>query len=174
MGPNSDKNHRRLVRLRGYDYTQAGAYFVTICAHNQVGMFGDVLHGEMRLNLYGQAVVECWNDLRNHYPYVRLDAFVVMPNHMHGILELIDDVGTGLKPAPTQRHPLSEIVRGLKTFSSRRINQLRHSPGVPVWQRNYYEHVVRNESDLDAIRNYILDNPSKWTDDKENPPNLCT
>ena len=168
MQHKSENHQRRSMRLRGYDYSQAGAYFVTICTHHRVSTFGEVVGGEIRLNLCGQAVVECWCQLPDHYPHARLDAFVVMPNHMHGIIGLIDDVGAGLKPAPTQRHPLSEIVRGFKTFSSRRINQLRHSPGVPVWQRNYYEHVVRNDSDLDAIRKYIVDNPAKWTDDTEN------
>ena len=96
-----------------------------------------------------------------------------MPNHIHGIVILRDDVspatvGAGFKSAPTPRHPLTEVIRALKTFSARRINQLRGTPGEPVWQRNYYEHVVRDERDLCRIRDYVADNPSRWADDVEN------
>ena len=104
-----------------------------------------------------------------------------MPNHVHGIIVLTDqqrmnpiaeNVGAGFKPAPTRRHPLSEIVRAFKTFSSRRINELRQTPGVPVWQRNYYERVIRNDRELHDIRQYIVDNPAEWAADIENPKNL--
>jgi putative transposase len=98
-----------------------------------------------------------------------------MPNHVHGIVILKDglgiDVGAGFKPAPTNRHALPEIIRAFKTFSSRRINQRRKAPGLPVWQRNYYEHLIRNHDDLDHARQYILDNPAKWLEDGENPQN---
>jgi len=119
-----------------------------------------------------------WNELPCHYPHVELDVFVVMPNHIHGVLWLIDEgtVGAGFKPAPTTistkpgaRHGLPEIVRALKTFSSRRINDLRGTPGAAVWQRNYHEHVIRSEESLRQIRQYIADNPAHWADDRENP-----
>jgi REP element-mobilizing transposase RayT len=170
-----DKHHRRSVRLRDYDYTQAGAYFVTICTYRRVCLFGDMVNGCMQLNDCGQIVTAHWDDLVNHYPHVELDVFVVMPNHVHGIIVLTDNVGAGLKPAPTtttRHHGLPEIVRGFKTFSSRRINYLRKMPGQPVWQRNYYEHVIRSEEELDRIRQYILDNPAKWPEDGENPQNV--
>ena len=171
MNYDPDKHHRRSIRLRGYDYEQAGAYFTTICIHDRRSMFGEVEHEQMRLNPYGHIVTECWCDLVKHYPNVELDAFVVMPNHVHGIIVLTDDdnVGAGLKPAPTGRHGLPEIVRAFKTFSARRINQMRNTPGVPVWQRNYYEHVIRNEEDLEDIRQYIVGNPAQWPEDVENP-----
>ena len=110
--------------------------------------------------------------MASHYPHIEVDAFVVMPNHIHGIIVLNDNVGAGLKPAPTKRHPLSEIVRGFKTFSSSRINQINNTPGLSVWQRNYYEHVIRNEDEMDRIRQYILGNPMKWLEDEENPQNI--
>ncbi|MGQ9928667.1 MAG: transposase, partial [Chloroflexaceae bacterium] len=100
--------HRRSIRLKGYDYAQAGAYFVTICTQNRECLFGEVVNGEMRLNTYGAAVLGAWQDLPNHYPNVTLDAFVVMPNHVHGIIVLTTDdatVGAGFKPAPTQPAP---------------------------------------------------------------------
>ncbi|MBI4281870.1 MAG: transposase [Chloroflexi bacterium] len=164
---------RKALRLPGYDYSQPGAYYVTVVTNQRQCLFGDVLCGEMRLNPCGQTVMECWDDLVHHYPCVRKDEFVVMPNHVHGILVLNDDVGAGFKPAPTdRRHGLPEIVRGFKTFSARRINVLRNNPGTPVWQRNYFEHVIRNEAELAGIREYIQNNPAQWETDAENPANM--
>ena len=92
-----------------------------------------------------------------------------MPNHVHGII-IIRDVGAGSEPAPTtKRHGLPEIVRQFKTFSARRINRRRGTPGQPVWQRNYYEHIIRHEESLNRIRDYILTNPLRWNLDRENP-----
>ena len=139
----------------------------------------------MVLNSTGRVVENVWNELPEHYQHVELDAFVIMPNHVHGIIVLTTDatvgaglkpvgkiestVGAGLKPAPTKkRHALPEIVRALKTFSSRRINEIRNTPGVKLWQRNYYEHIIRNENELNEIRKYIQQNPLKWETDKEN------
>jgi len=125
------------------------------------------------LNDLGKIVDKCWDDLPNHYPHIELDTFVIMPNHIHGIIMLHDDVGAGLKPAPTRkRHGLPEIVRAFKTFSSRHINQIRDTTGTPVWQRNYYEHVIRDETSLNDIRQYIIDNPLRWENDEENPTNI--
>jgi len=100
-----NKHHRRSIRLKGYDYTQAGAYFVTICTQGRECLFGQVVEGKMRVNPFGEIVVWAWNDLPNHNPHVELDAFVVMPNHVHGIVLIVDDlVGAGSKPAPTIPH----------------------------------------------------------------------
>ena len=153
----------------------------------------------MRLSEAGRIVQAVWEELPRHYPHVRLDAWVVMPNHVHGIVVLtsagaggVDDgdgvastgvgspawVGAGFKPAPTgagggdggaPRHALSEIVRAFKTFSARRINALQGTQGASFWQRNYYEHVIRNETALNRIRQYIMENPARWDDDSENP-----
>ena len=155
MASGMEQNRRKSIRLPSYDYAEAGAYFITVCTFNRDCLLGEILEHEMALNWAGRIVLECWNDLVNHYPYIETDEFVVMPNHVHGIVVLADElrtsvtadnVGAGLKPAPTRRHALPEIVRAFKSFSSRRINVQRGSTGVPVWQRNYYERVIRSET----------------------------
>jgi REP element-mobilizing transposase RayT len=170
-----NKHRRKNIRLAGYDYKQSGAYFVTIVTQNRECLFGEIVDGGMRLNEAGKVVAGSWAALPNHYANTGLDEFVVMPNHIHGIITLQDCVGAGLKPAPTmrgKRHGLSEIVRALKTFSARNINALRQTPGLAVWQRNYHEHVIRNEKSLERIRQYIQDNPLRWAFDRENPAAL--
>lgn len=188
MKYDSQKHHRRSIRLKGYDYTQAGAYFINICTWQRECLFGDIVDNEMQLSRYGETVRFNWHYLPKRYPHVILDAFVIMPNHVHGIIFLTENannmhgVGTGLEiildrkrnfyaqPAPTKstikRHGLSEVIRGFKTFSARRINQLRYMTDVPVWQRNYYERIIRNEESLQKIRQYIINNPSSWQQDK--------
>ena len=167
-------HHRHSIRLPGYDYSRAGAYYVTIVTQGRESLFGEVVNGAIALNRFGQIVEHAWYDLPNHYPHVELDAFCIMPNHVHGIIVLNDDyVGAGLRPAPTgctstKRHPLSEIVRAFKSFSARRINSLRNTQGIPVWQRNYYEHIIRNNDDYLSKSNYILTNPLNWEKDDEN------
>ncbi len=190
-----ERVRRRSLRLPAYDYAQAGAYFITICTRNRERVLGEVVDGRMRPNEFGDLAGHTWEGLPRHYPGVRLDAWVVMPNHLHGIL-MLDDAGServqrvdsipdhtgvrgeevvggapraGLKPAPTSRHGVPEIVRGFKTFSARRINVLRGTVGVPFWQRGYFEHVVRDQSGLDRIRRYIEENPLRWDIDPENP-----
>ncbi|MDR1424448.1 MAG: hypothetical protein LBI92_07585 [Azoarcus sp.] len=173
-------NHRRSIRLKGYDYARAGAYFITACTQGRACLFGDIAGEEMRLNDAGCIVVAAWNDLPAHYAGIVLDEFVVMPNHIHGIVTIVaNTVGAGLKPAPTPcesapaRSPrLSEIVRAFKTFSARRINASRGAAGTPVWQRNYYEHIIRDDESLNCIRQYIIDNPAQWAMDHENPANV--
>jgi len=118
----------------------------------------------MVLNEYGKIAIDCWNALPRHYPHVELGDFVIMPNHMHGLVF----IRAGLKPAPTNQQ-ITEIVRAFKTFSAKRINQLRHTPGSSVWQRNFYEHVIRDDRSLKRIREYIDTNPQRWTLDRENP-----
>ena len=188
MAFNPELHHRRSIRLQHYDYAQAGAYFVTICAQNRACLFGAISEGQMQANDHGKIVNECWNDLPDHYGQVILDEFVVMPNHVHGIIILTDNtvgagslVRAGFKPAPTmndndiqsrrspKHHGLPEIIRAFKTFSARRINQTRNTPGMSIWQRNYYEHVIRNEDDLNKVREYIIINPAGWDKDEENP-----
>lgn len=181
------KHHRRSIRLKGYDYTQVGAYFVTICTWQREILFGDIVNNQMRLSRYGEVVHFNWHYLPKRYPHVKLDAFIIMPNHVHGIICLTEEninnvrgVAAGLdkninfsvKPAPAKstakRHGLPEIIRGFKTFSALRINQLRCITGVPVWQRNYYEHIIRHEESLEKIRQYIINNPSSWQQDELN------
>jgi len=167
------KHRRRSIRLKHYDYSQSGAYFVTMVMKGRSCLLGDIVDGQMRLNKIGHAVQDVWENLVDHYARVELDDFVVMPNHVHGIIVIVDHrgpVGAGLRPAPTRKqYGLPEIVRAFKSFSARRINEMRHSPGAPIWQRNYFEHVIRSEESWNRIRQYILDNPARWAFDRENP-----
>ncbi len=178
------RHHRRSIRLKGYDYSQAGAYFVTICAHNRGCLFGDIVDGEMRSNGSGETVSDCWDNLASHFQHIELDAFVVMPNHIHGIIVIVDDAGdagrgkafAGVRKCftPTTKRgslagSLCAAVQNFKSVSTRKINQQRDTQGAPVWQRNYYEHIIRNEKELDRIRAYIAGNPAKWAMDTENP-----
>jgi len=176
------KHHRRSIRLKGYDYGREGAYFVTVCVKGGQCLLGEIVDGEMMLNEYGRILEACWHDLVNHYAHVVLDAFVIMPNHFHFIIVFVEPlVGAGLRPAPTQinendshlaptkQHGLPEIVRAIKSFSARRINKCRDATGTPFWQRNYYEHIIRNEHALNAIREYIDNNPLVWEQDKLHP-----
>jgi len=175
-------HHRHSIRLKDYDYTQAGVYFVTICTWQHECLFGEVVE-EIMVNNYAGSIVQAgWQGLPKHYKNIGLDAFVIMPNHVHAIILLHDMgviVGAGLpnnqlstaihpKPAPTI-HGLPEIVRAFKTFSARRINALRRLAGVPVWQRNYYEHIIRNEIEYSLIFDYIQNNPACWLEDQIHP-----
>jgi REP element-mobilizing transposase RayT len=155
--PNDPRRHS--LRLPGYDYSQAGAYFITACTQHRVMRFGEVINCDVRLNDMGTIVQQTWDDLPTHYQGIELDAFIVMPNHVHGIIILADQ--------SERRHPISEIVRGFKTFSARGVNKCAGSRSV-LWQRGYYEHVIRNEKALDRIRAYVANNPSRWADDPEN------
>ena len=124
----------------------------------------------MVLNKYGNIIKECWKGLTDHYVNCILDEFVIMPNHIHGIIQIDNHqiVGTGLKPVPTvKNHGLSEIIRGFKTFSSRNINNLLKE-GKFQWQRSFYDHIIRDQKSLLNIRNYIIENPLSWKLDKYN------
>ena len=167
-----NRHQRRSIRLPDYDYSQPGAYFVTLCAHERETLFGDVVDDVMRLNDYGEIVVAVWDDLPGHYSHVELDAFVIMPNHVHGIIVIADNAVGARHASPLQSRPtLGIIVGSYKSAVTKRINELRHTPGVSVWQRNYYEHVVRSEHELNTIRAYIQNNPLRWALDHDNPIN---
>lgn len=170
---------RRSLRLRGYDYSQVGMYFITICTYGRELLFGEVVEVEMVVNQMGKVVEEEWLRTPALRPYVTLDEFVVMPNHVHGIIVFSDagirSVGAHscapLQQARLQRQPrsLGSLIAGFKSATTKRINNLRGSPGVLLWQRNYHEYVIRNEKDLSRIRDYILTNPLRWELDRENP-----
>jgi putative transposase len=228
MGLNPDRRHRRSIRLRGYDYSAAGAYFVTICTWQWVCFFGEIEAGEMHLNEAGLAVRSVWLELPDRFPGVTTDEFVIMPNHVHGIIVLghSSPVGArfiapnsrrpagapapGIRPLIDQERPgamtrtpgaadwrsdameclpgamnrastrggnvmptLREIVRMFKAASTRRIRE--QGTEHFAWQRNYYEHIIRNEESFNRIRQYIAENPAHWPDDEENPANAsCT
>ncbi len=179
-------HRRRSIRLAGYDYTQNGAYFVTICTYQRRCLFGEIVGEEMQRNWCGEIAAACWQAIPNHFAAVKLDAFVVMPNHVHGII-LIDTPDSTMESAqgdgvgaqhaaPLRTHPhvvqsgsLSAIVRSYKSAVANQINACHQTPGKRIWQRNYYEHIVRNDRALNAIREYILFNPAHWAFDRENP-----
>jgi REP element-mobilizing transposase RayT len=172
--------HRRSIRLMGYDYTQAGAYFVTMVTYQRQCLFGEVVNGEMQINSFGGIVKEEWFHTATLRSYVHLftEEFVVMPNHIHGIIWIDDiemEIGRGaasLRPYARSNNvtpnSLGAIVRGFKSAVTYRINALRNSRGTKVWQRNYYEHIIRVQSEMDDIAAYILVNPIHWPDDSEN------
>ena len=132
-------------------------------------MFGKVIDGKMIGNRLGAVVEDCWAKLPDHYDNVSLDSFVLMPNHIHGVI-VLESPPTGVA-ASTSRQGVPEIVRAFKTFSARKINTLRGSSGTSVWQRGFYDHVIRGERDLYRVRAYIMDNPRKWSEDPDNPAN---
>lgn len=182
MDDNASRWRRRLIRLRQYDYGQAGAYFVTTCTHERICLFGEVASATMQLNRAGTIVRDCWRAIPDHFAGVELDEFVVMPNHVHGIIIIMDPVGaTHASPLPIHASPLPSrsagptrrsigaIVGSFKAAASNRINRMRSTPGASVWQRNYHEHVIRNPESLERLRSYISGNPACWPGDPDNP-----
>jgi REP element-mobilizing transposase RayT len=169
--------------LKGYDYSQEGAYFITICTQDRVCLFGDIVDGKMRLNDKGQHVEKCWHEILVHFPNVELDEFVIMPNHVHGILVIDDIVGaknfSPLQLMPSRSNPvpaqtprgtsktIGSIIRGFKIGVTKWFRQ--NTPVYTVWQRNYYEHIIRNEETLHCSREYVINNPAQWELDRENP-----
>ena len=148
---------RRSIRMAGYDYGQTGWYFITVCTDARARLFGEIVDAAMQPNASGTVVNTCWLALAEKNSFIELDAYVLMPNHVHGILHLTQST-----------KPLGRIVGAFKTMSTARINSLRNTPGEPVWQRNFYEHVIRNEKSLSRIREYIHNNPIRWDSDPEN------
>ncbi len=168
-------HHRRSIRLKGYDYSQPGACFVTICTQNRECLFGEIVDGNMIMNDAGRMAEKCWNIIPSHFPHIELDVFVVMPNHVHGIL-FIADVPVGAKnfsPLQSDQHPrgtsktIGSAIRGFKIGVTKWTRQ--NTGFYNIWQRNYYEHIIRNENELNRIREYIFNNPKKWELDRENP-----
>ena len=156
--PDAPPSRRTSLRLPDYDYATPGAYFITVCIKGRKCILGEIRGAEMESDSLGKIAEETWAGLPHHYSGLSLDDFIVMPNHVHGLLWL-NESASGL----------SEVIRGFKTFSAKRINQARGTPGRPVWQRGFYDHVVRSEHALDKVRAYILDNPAQWHLDRENP-----
>ena len=213
----SERHHRKSIRLQEYDYSQEGAYFVTICIHEMKCMFGRINNGSMTLNKHGVIAYEEWMRTKVIRPNVSLDAFVIMPNHIHGIIviecrgvlhtpswtetsrfdgrmqyaptsqlssnvngrmqyaptsQLSSNVNGRMQYAPTFRSPsqtLGAIIRGFKSTTYRLINENKHICNIPLWQRNYFEYIIRNEFDLLRIREYITNNPFEWGKDEYYP-----
>jgi len=181
---NTQVHQRRSIRLKKYDYTQPGGYFITMVTFEREHLFGEIENEEVKLSKFGLVAKQQWEKLPKRFPNIELGAFVVMPNHVHGIIQILERTGTAnnstshgddsSRRAPTEGfqkpvpNSIPTIVRSYKSAVSYRINLMRGSDGVPVWQRNYYEHVIRNHEDWDRIHQYIEANPSNWAEDKEN------
>jgi putative transposase len=185
-----NKQQRRSIRLRDFDYGAEGAYFVTICTHKRVCLFGYVDDEAMTLNHYGRIVWDEWEATAKLRPNLQLDRFVVMPNHVHGIIFITQKINTSnespnndtekppdnvgaWRAMPLQRkfsqpipHSLPTIVGAFKSAVTRKINRYRNTPGGIVWQRNYWERIIRKEEDLNWLRLYIATNPAQWKKDK--------
>jgi len=202
--------HRRTLRLKDYDYAQAGAYFVTICTQERLCLFGHIDEGQMRLSAAGQMIQRVWDEIPMFYPGTETDAFVVMPNHVHGIIVLTGAIpqdfpvraapcgsppvigvgaapcgrpidgqargpdGQARGPAPTGALSLPDVVHRFKTLTTKRYADGVKQCGWPafpgrLWQRNYYEHIIRDERALARIREYIANNPRQWARDRQNP-----
>ena len=210
---NSNIHRRRSIRLKGYDYARAGKYFLTICTDQRQCFFGDIVDGEMFLNNVGVVVRQCWVDIPEHFPQVELDDFVVMPNHVHGIISIMDggvgneypvegrgakniEMAKGAKNIEMAKGAKNigmakgakniGMAKGAKDFSPQQVSGTSKTVGsivrgfkvgvtkwvrgntdiYKVWQRNYWDHIIRDEQSLDRIRQYIRHNPSRWEDDK--------
>ena len=167
---------RKTIRLKGYDYSQYGSYFVTICIFTKEPLLGDIYNDLIILSRIGHAITKWWQELPRKFPHIKLDEFVIMPNHIHGIITI---VGADLCVGPNDMGahtgaPLQKIVQWLKTMTTNEYLKLikagiSQNMNSKLWQRGYFEHVIRNEKDLSAVRQYINDNPLKWQFDSENP-----
>ena len=188
------------TRLKDYDYSLNGAYFVTLCTKNSTHLFGSIVDQKLIPNRQAEIVTECWLDLPAHYTNCVLDKFIIMPNHVHGIIIIDNEIAetglklnntivetdlkpdkvvveTGLKPVSTagrvaKPYSLSEIIRGFKTFSARKINEYQNTRGKAFWQSRFFDHIIRNREELKRIRQYIIENPLKWELEKNNHENL--
>ena len=183
------KHHRKSIRLQGYDYSQAGAYYVTIVTYQRDCLFGEVVNKEMILNNFGKIADECWRAIPEHFSNAELGAHVIMPNHAHGIIVIHNDESAShavdvqhvgatqcVAPTPTITRPkgpkpksLGAIIGSFKSAVSYRIHKELNATGI--WQRNYYEHIIRDEKDLQNKTDYIEANPSLWDEYDNNPRN---
>jgi REP element-mobilizing transposase RayT len=183
MKYNPNIRHRRSIRLKEYDYSQSGAYFVTICMHNKKCLLGKVKNGNIELSIPGQIIKKWWLELPHKFPNIKIDEYIVMPNHLHGIISIVKrNVGADLCVCPNNKgehigSPLQKIIQWFKTMTTNEYIRRIKREGLPpfhdkFWQRNYYEHVIRNEYKLNKIREYIQNNPLRWYLDKENPERI--
>ena len=189
MGYDPEKYNRHSIRMKGYDYSLSGAYFVTIVAKNRKNILGWIERNQIRINEIGELVSYCWMRIPNNFDRTKLDEYVMMPNHLHGIIFIDEASGKGeafgdakkieieaassnaspLRPKGTVPGSLGAIIQNFKSVSTRMANKRYFEPGNKIWQRDYYERIIRNERELNAIRQYIRDNPLNWDLDSENP-----
>ena len=173
MKYNPEKHHRRSIRLKGYDYSQEGLYFITICVQNREHLLGEIKNGEMILSECGKIADECWKEIPKHFPNAVLHEYIIMPNHIHGIIEFRTVIGANNhSPEPNNHSPhfrspsktIGSVVRGFKIGVTKWARQ--NTNIETVWQRNYYEHIIKDERAYQNISNYIINNPIKWNEDK--------
>jgi putative transposase len=183
MSYDPELHRRRSIRLQGYDYASRGAYFITICTQGGACLLGEIVGAEMQLNAWGHLIDQCWRAIPDHFPQVELDAFTIMPNHVHGVFVIVGGAEGDACIAPTvsgtenaphasttlRRGSVGVIVGSFKSACTRQINALPGSSGVGVWQRGYWEHVIRNEASLQQIRDYIDGNAARWIEDQLHP-----
>jgi REP element-mobilizing transposase RayT len=184
---NPDIHRRRSIRLKAHNYSSAGSYYVTVCAQNRECMFGKIVDTEMKLNDVGWMVQGVWDELPGHYPGVRTDSFVIIPNHIHGIIVLTGSTqrrGESRirpregdhkdRPYGTLAGTIGRVMQGFKSITTRKYIRGIMEYGWPpfqkrLWQRNYFERVIRDEAEMNRVREYIIGNPARWLEDEENP-----
>ena len=176
MWLNSEQQLRKKLRLSGYDYKTPGYYFVTLCTNHRMCLFGDIIHNEMNLNSAGKMIEIAWSEISKHYFNWKVDSLIIMPNHVHAIIflseKLMVDSELGQGSAPTISLP--ELIRNLKSYTMKIYSEGVRTKNWPMfekhlWQRNYYEHIIRDEPSLIKIREYIINNPAGWEKDQHNP-----
>jgi putative transposase len=168
------KHHRRSIRLKEYEYSQAGVYYVTIDVQNRESLFGEIVNYEMILNEAGNMVNEQWGALLERFPNIELDVYQVMPNHFHGIIVVTENVDTQTVVVQNKKPMLGDSIGAFKSITTHEYILGVDNNNWPqfykhLWQRNYYEHVIRDEADLNRIRDYIQSNHVNWDEDEENP-----
>lgn len=171
-----DKPVRHSTRLRDFDYAQAGAYFITICSYQRESLFGEIVAGIVRLNEVGRVIAHEWQKTAEIRANVIIDEFVVMPNHFHGIIFIndIDRATRRVAPTTLASGSLGAIIAQFKSSVTRQLKRTGHHPGTTLWQRNYHDHVIRNDEGLWQIRNYVMNNPLQWALDRNHPDNIQT
>ena len=174
MDEGLERFNRHSIRLKEYDYASPGAYFVTVVTQNHLCILGKVISGVMQTNTLGRIAQECWQEIPVHFLDIEIEPFVIMPNHIHGIITIHENVirGTIYRAPATEKYgrpavgSIPTIIRTYKASGSRRVRQ--EMGMVKIWQRNYYEHIIRNQLELEDLAGYILSNPQTWADDPEN------
>jgi REP element-mobilizing transposase RayT len=173
MKYNPKKHRRKPTRLRGYDYSQPGMYFVTLCVHGRECLLGNVLDGEMVLSDIGMIAHQAWLWLQERFHLITVDPFCIMPNHTHAIIQIHDTrCSGGLQTAttkPVESKTLGRLVGAYKTHSTVAINQNRNTVRALFWQRSFYDHIICNDGELQSIQEYIFNNALKWEMDQDNP-----
>ncbi|MFN6224118.1 MAG: transposase [Dolichospermum sp.] len=198
MTYNPDIHKRQSIRLKGYDYSQSGLYFITICCYQRECLFGNIMNSQIILNNFGQLIKEEWLKSAEIRKEIEFDDFVIMPNHFHGIVIINQEINSDFMKndvdfqdnnvgahgrSPLQQiqssrpkismkpKSISSLIAGFKSATTKKINIIRNTPQNPVWQRNYYDHIIRNDESLARIREYVQNNPLSWENDQLHPNN---